>query len=251
MELVDSHCHLQMDSFDRDREEVIRRALAAGVVDIIVSGFDSISNFKALELDSRQLLHVTLGLSPNMKRNESVEFIKSQILENVEKIVAVGEIGLDRVKSRIPFEKQKGIFKEFLSLAEEINKPVVIHAREAEIDAIEIARKYDVECMLHCFNGSFKALRMAQDSGYVVSISTMVAFSEKQKKIAREVEVENLVIETDSPFLSPKRGRNEPAFVKFALEEISKLKEIDEDELATFLTENSRNFYGLSESGIF
>ncbi len=245
MELVDSHCHLQMDSFDRDREEVIRRALAAGVVDIIVSGFDSVSNFKALELNSKRHLHVTLGLSPNMRRNEDIDFIESQIMENAEKIVAVGEVGLDRVKSKIPFEKQKKIFEGFLRLAEEINKPVVIHAREAEIDAMEIARRYDVECMLHCFNGSLKALRMAHDSGYVVSISTMVAFSGRQKKIVEGVEIENLVIETDSPFLSPKRGRNEPAFVRFALEEISRIKEVNEDELAALLTENSRNFYGL------
>ncbi len=245
MELVDSHCHLQMDSFDSDRDEVIRRALAAGVVDIVVAGFDSVSNFKALELNSNRHLHVTLGLSPNMKRKEDIEFIKSQILENAEKIVAIGEIGLDKVKSRISFEKQKKIFEEFLRVAEEIDKPVVIHAREAEIDAMEVARRYDVACMLHCFNGSLKALRMAHDVGYVVSISTMVAFSDRQKKIVEESEIENLVIETDSPFLSPKRGRNEPAFIRFALEEISKIKGIDKDELAALLTKNSKNFYGL------
>ncbi|RLI82265.1 TatD family deoxyribonuclease [Archaeoglobales archaeon] len=245
LELIDSHCHLQMENFDRDREEVIRRALASGVSEIIVSGFDSISNFKALELNSKRNLHVTLGLSPNMRRNENLEFIKSQIIENAKRIVAVGEIGLDRVKSRLPFNKQKGIFKEFLELAREINKPVVIHAREAELEAIEIARRYDVECMLHCFNGSLKALKAAQDSGCVISISTMIVFSEKQKRIAREANVEDLVIETDSPFLSPRRGRNEPAYVRYALEEISKIKEIEEEELASVLTANSRKFYRL------
>ncbi|MBO8183301.1 MAG: TatD family hydrolase [Archaeoglobus sp.] len=247
MELIDAHCHLQMDSFDRDRKEVVRRAIASGITDIVVSGYDSVSNYRALELISEMSnsIHVTLGLSPNMRRKENIDFIKSQILENSERIVAVGEVGLDKVKSKVPLAKQKEIFKGFLRLAEEIGKPVVIHAREAEIEAIEISRKFSVECMLHCFNGSFKALRMAQDAGFTISISTMVSFSEKQKNLAKEVDLENLVIETDSPFLSPKRGRNEPAYLVYALDEISRLKEIDGEKLASQLVKNTKKFYGL------
>jgi TatD DNase family protein len=244
MELIDAHCHLQMNSFDTDRREVIRRALAAGVVDIVVSGYDSVSNFKALGLKSENI-HITLGLSPNMKRNESVEFIRSQIVENADRIVAIGEIGFDRLKSKLPFGKQKEIFREFLELAEELRKPVVIHAREAEIDAIEVVRRFSVNCMLHCFNGSLKALRIAQDLGFMISISTMVSFSEKHRYVAEKAEVENLMIETDSPFLSPRRGRNEPAYLVYALDELSRLKEIEKEELAIRLVKNTRKFYGI------
>ena len=244
MELIDAHCHLQMDSFDRDRKEVIRRAIAAGVTDIVVSGYDSVSNFRALQLDfGSNSVHITLGLSPNMRRNENVDFIKSQIVDNAERIVAVGEVGLDKVKSKLSLDKQKEIFLEFLRLAEDLGKPVVIHAREAEIEAIELSKRYSVECMLHCFNGSLKALRMAQDAGFTISLSTMVSFSEKQKNLASEVDVESLVIETDSPFLSPKRGRNEPSYLVYALDEISKIKEIEKEELAALLAENTRQFY--------
>ena len=244
MELIDAHCHLQMDSFDRDRKEVIRRAIAAGVTDIVVSGYDSVSNFRALQLDfGSNSVHITLGLSPNMRRNENIDFIKSQIVDNAERIVAVGEVGLDKVKSKLSLDKQKEIFLEFLRLAEDLGKPVVIHAREAEIEAIELSKRYSVECMLHCFNGSLKALRMAQDAGFTISLSTMVSFSEKQKNLASEVDVKSLVIETDSPFLSPKRGRNEPSYLVYALDEISKIKEIEKEELAALLVENTRQFY--------
>jgi TatD DNase family protein len=243
MELIDAHCHLQMDQFSKDRDEVLRRAISSGVTEIVVSGFDSISNYRALELDSKKGIHITLGLSPNVRGRENIDFIKSQIAENAERIVAIGEVGIDRVKSRMPLEKQREIFKEFLSLAEDLDKPVVIHAREAEIDAIQILKNFSVKCVFHCFNGNPKALRMIQDLGHLVSISTMISFSDRVRKIAKEVEIENLLIETDSPFLSPKKGRNEPANLVYALNEISRQKDLDKEELSLILVRNTRKFY--------
>jgi TatD DNase family protein len=243
MELIDAHCHLQMNQFSRDRDEVIRRALSTGVVEIVVSGFDSISNYEALKLNSRKGIHITLGLSPNVRRRENIDFIKSQITENANRIVAIGEVGIDKVKSKMPIEKQREILEEFLFLAEDLDKPVVIHAREAETEVIQILKNFSIECMFHCFSGNPKALRIIQDCGYLISISTMISFSEKVRKIAKEVDVENLLIETDSPFLSPTKGRNEPANLVYALNEVSKQKEMDKEELGLILTGNTRRFY--------
>ncbi|AGK60191.1 hydrolase, TatD family [Archaeoglobus sulfaticallidus PM70-1] len=243
-ELIDSHCHIQIKNFDRDRQEVIRRAISNGVVGIVVSGYDISSNHKALNLKSSNIF-ATLGFSPTMN-TKGHEHVISQIMEHQNEIVAVGEVGIDRVKGRLPFDEQKKIFESFLRLASEMDKPVVIHARDAEIEAIDLASRYGVKAMIHCFNGSLKAFRLAKDSGAIVSISTMVTFSDRLKRVVREMDLENVVIETDSPFLSPKRGRNEPANLVYAVNEISKLIEEDKEEVARITKRNAEDFYGIS-----
>jgi TatD DNase family protein len=231
-----------MATFDKDRDEVIRRAKASGVTNMIVSGYDSISNHRALRL-GYNCVFITLGLSPNMRVGENIDYIKDQIKDNADRIVAIGEIGLDRVKSKLPVEKQKKIFLEFLDLAEELKKPVVIHARESEVDVLNILKKYDLKCMFHCFSGNVKAMRAAQDNGYLISLSTMVCFSKKHQQLASKVDLENLVIESDSPFLSPKRGRNEPANVIYALKEIAVQRESEEKDVVNAVAENARRFF--------
>lgn len=245
--LVDAHSHIQMETFDRDRDEVLRRAISSGVISVVVSGYDAVSNYRALGLNGKiGKVLITLGLSPNMRHGEDIEFVKSQIIENQDKIVAVGEIGLDSVKSRLSMEKQAKIFREFLTLAQEINKPVVVHARGAEKEALKILRKYDVDVMFHCFTGSIKILKAAIDCNYTVSISTMVCFLDRVRRIAEETDVYSMVIESDSPFLSPVRGRNEPSNIVYSLKEIAEIKGMEKEELAIIIRRNTERFFNVS-----
>jgi TatD DNase family protein len=234
-----------MEVFDRDREEVIRRAKSRNVEGILVSGYDSLSNHRALDLVDKGVkgIYITLGLSPNMRNGEDVGFVERQIIENQERISAVGEIGLDRVKSLLSLEKQKEIFKRMLNVAKDIDKPVVIHARSAENIAIDILKRYDLPVMLHCFTGSLKSLKRAEDLGYTISISTMVCFVDKVERIVKEANESSIVVESDSPFLSPVRGRNEPANIIHAVEEISRIKEVKKEEILKITKTNTEKFF--------
>lgn len=244
IELIDAHCHLNLDKFNKDRDEVIRRAKAAGVIEIIDSGFDYYSNFRALQLRGSNI-HVTLGLSPNRIPNSDVERTIAQIAENADSIAGIGEVGLDVVKCPLPLEKQKEVFTKFIELAEELEKPLVIHARKSESEALKMISRRYVTAMFHCFSGSIKVMRNIENSNHMISLSTLVCFSQRHQEIASKVNLENLMLETDSPFLSPVRGRNEPANLVFALRKIAEIKEMSNEELATITFRNTQKFFKL------
>lgn len=244
IEVIDAHCHLDFDNFKSDREEVIRRAKAAGVIAVINSGYDYYSNHRTLQIASNYVFP-TLGFSPNRIGKSSVEHVIQQIRENEGLIVGVGEVGLDTVKNSIPLKKQKEVFELFISLAEELQKPLVIHARGAEEEAFRMVSGRDVDVVFHCYSGNARLMKTIEDAGYYISLSTLVCFSEKHKELARRADVEKLLLETDSPFLSPFRGRNEPAYVIEALKAVSALQGMEAEELGLAIIRNTQKIFKL------
>ncbi len=249
-QVIDSHCHLDFPKFNKDQADVIEKANEAGVVEMINSGVDYKTNSSTLELAKKyQQVHATLGLSPHMAADadkEQINQILNQIERNVDRIVGIGEAGLDHYycKTEKGQEKQIAAFKQVIELADKYNKPLVIHAREAEDLALELSRQLKT-VVFHCYGGSIETMQNIVDAGHFVSVPTLVCFSEHHKEIAKHLPLENMIIETDSPYLSPRKGRNEPAFVLDSVPIIAGLKQIDEAEVALTTIQNTRRIFDI------
>ncbi|WP_406660274.1 TatD family hydrolase [Methanolobus sp. ZRKC3] len=249
-QVIDSHCHLDFPKFNKDQAEVIESARKAGVIEMINSGVDYKTNTTTLELSRKyDHVHATLGLNPHMAPDSDEEQIKqilNQIERNIDRIVGIGEAGLDHYycKSEAGREKQIEVFKQVIDIADNYDKPLVIHGREAEDIALQLTSHLDT-VVFHCYGGSIETMQNIVDAGYFVSVPTLVCFSEHHKSIAKQLPLENMLIETDSPYLSPRKGRNEPAFVLDSVPEIASLKGIDESEVAQSTLQNTRRAFGL------
>ena len=247
MELADIHCHLNFYNFNGDRDEVIQRAKVFGVVFVIDSGFDYPSNERSLRISEKYdgYVYSTLGFSPNRIGKSDHRYAIDQILEFSDRIVGVGEVGIDLKKAKVGYEKQKEVFLEFVKLAEEINKPLVIHARKAEERVFNLIKSRDITAVFHCYTGSESLLKQIQDAGFYVSLSTLVCFADNVEKLVRHVNLDNLLLETDSPFLSPVKGRNEPSNVKYAYQKISQIMDINNDEVSNKLIKNAGEVFDI------
>lgn len=242
MKIFDVHCHLDFPHFDGNREEVIEKCKEE-LLGIINSGASYSANLKTLKLSERHsgFVFPCLGLHPAKPEEfAKKEEIKGQILENKDKIVAIGEIGLDYNygKSFEERQKQKQIFMEMLYLAQELKKPVVVHSRNAEKEAIEILSGYRIPgVILHCFNGDLNLLKRAVEKKFFVSISTQIIYSNRVREIASQTPLDLMLLETDSPFLN--RGEiNYPWNVLKSLVEISKIKKKSEEYITEKLNAN-------------
>lgn len=245
MKPVDAHCHIDFDHYDDDREEVIEEAKQK-LEFIVNAGSNFERNSAVLELQEKYpgFVKANLGIHPTYTDDfDDLEKIKAQVRE--EDPVAIGEIGLDHhhVKDEELRERQKAVFKEMLGLAEELQKPVVVHSREAEEEAVEIISEYDLpDVMLHCFNGKPELAEKAVDKGMTVGVTTQVLYSSRVKKIVERIDTEDMLLETDSPFLY--RGeRNKPSNVVESAEKIAELKDVEENQVVEDTTQNARRFF--------
>jgi len=248
--IIDSHCHLDFPKFNRDREETILRAREAGVVGMINSGISLKGNRISLELAGKhEDIHATLGLSPDIGREGSDKEITDlidQIEANAEKAVGIGEAGLDfqDCKTNEERERQTASFKRVIELAKDLDKPLVVHARLAEAEVLKLVREVNT-VIYHCYSGSVETMREIVDKGYYISLATLVCFSEHHQTLATEVPLENLLLETDSPFLSSRKGRNEPAFIMDSIPVIAQLRDTEPAEIAKSATENARKAFNI------
>lgn len=245
MKPVDAHCHLDFERFDEDRKEVIDRSKEK-LEFVVNAGSNMETNRKALELGEKHpgFIIPNLGLHPTYTDDFSqLEKIKKLIRDKDP--VAVGEIGLDHyhVKQNKLQERQEEVFRQMLELAEELDKPVVIHSREAEEEVFEIVQEYNLpKIMFHCFNGSPDLAEKAADLDIKIGVTTQVLYSSRVQKIVEKIEVEDMLLETDSPFLY--RGeRNEPVNVIESSEKIADMKNIDTEEVIEKTTENAKEFF--------
>lgn len=245
MKPVDAHCHLDFDRFDEDRDEVIERS--KGELEFVVNaGSNMKRNRKALELKEEygDFIAPNLGLHPTYTDHfDELDQVKQMIRE--EDPVAVGEIGLDHhhVTDEELRDEQKKVFRELLELAEELGKPVVIHSREAENKAFEILQEYDLpEVMFHCFNGKPELAEKATEAGITIGVTTQVLYSNRVQEIVERISVEDMLLETDSPFLY-RGGRNEPLNVKESAKRIAKLKSCEAEDVVEATTGNARRFF--------
>ena len=246
MRPVDAHCHIYFEQFDGDREEVIERAREK-LEFIGVPGVNPQTNAEVLELVDRygDFIVPNLGLHPTYTESFSeVEKVVSQVKENDP--AAIGEIGLDHhhVTDGEKRGTQEEVFRKMLEVAEKLGKPVAVHSREAEEKAFRIIEEYDLpEVFMHCFNGSPDLAEKAADAGMKIGVTTQVLYSSRVQNIVERLDVEDMVLETDSPYLY--RGkRNEPTNVLESMEKIARIKELEEDEVRSATTENSRKIFG-------
>jgi TatD DNase family protein len=249
-EVIDAHCHLDFSKFNKDRHETIERARNSGVVAMINSGIDYRTNADSLELARKyDFIHATLGLSPQMvpdANDEKIKQILSQMERNIERAVGIGEAGLDfyYCTKDAGRERQKEVFRQVIEIADRYNKTLVIHGRDGEEIAHEMSRDLD-RVIFHCYGGSLETMQSILDAGHYISVPTLVCFSQHHKRIAQKLPLENMLIETDSPFLSPRKGRNEPAFVLDSVPVIASLKEMEEKEIAMATMKNTRRAFHL------
>jgi TatD DNase family protein len=248
--IIDSHCHLDFPKFNRDQKETILRAREAGVVGMINSGISQKGNRMSLELTEKyEDIHATLGLSPDIGRegtDKEINIILAQIEAKAEKAVAIGEAGLDfqDCKTNEERERQTAAFKKVIELAKNLDKPLVVHARLAEAEVLNLVK--DVNMVIyHCYSGSLETMQEIIDKGYYISLATLVCFSEHHQSLAAEVPLESLLLETDSPYLSSRKGRNEPAFIVDSIPVVARLKDVEPEEIAKQTTENARRIFNI------
>ena len=249
MLLVDVHAHLDHCKFKQDLDMVIERARKNNVKSIINNGINPEKNKITLELAKKyDIVKAALGLYPTdaikMKEEEidkELEFIK----KNKNKIVAIGEIGLDYHWDLKQHDKQKEIFEKIINLAEKIKKPLIIHSRKAEEDTINLLESSNVKkTVLHCFNGNFSLVKKADDLGYYFSIPTNVTRSEQFQKIVNLININKILTETDSPYLSPFPGqRNEPCNIVYSIKKIAEIKNMNVEEVANNIFMNYKNLF--------
>jgi hydrolase, TatD family len=249
-EVIDSHCHLDFPKFNKDRHETIERARKSGVVEMINSGIDYKTNADSLELAKKyDFIHATLGLSPQMvpdATDDKINQILSQMERNIDKAIGIGEAGLDfyYCTTNAGRKRQEDVFRRVIEIADRYNKTLVIHGRDGEDLALEMTKDLD-RVVFHCYGGSLETMQNIIDAGHYISVPTLVCFSEHHKAIAKDLPLENMLIETDSPYLSPRKGRNEPAFVRDSVPVIAHLKDIDESEIALATMKNTRRAFEL------
>lgn len=255
--LTDSHAHIQAAEFVRDVPQVIQQAQEAGVERIIVVGGagELSSNDAALELaEFFPRLFATVGMHPHDAKDLSEEdFKRLKDLTGHDKVVAVGETGLDFYYDHSPRQIQIELFCRFIHLARETGLPLVVHDREAHREVAELLRlegKGGLQGVIHCFTGDYEAARVFLDLGFYISFTGIITFknAEPLRDVVRRLPLDRMLIETDSPYLAPvpHRGRrNEPAFVRFIAETIAKVRGISLEEVAQATSHNTCRLFSL------
>ena len=261
---IDSHAHIEMEDFDRDREEVIRRALDAGVEIIVNVGNGDISknsHASAFRLaEEYPFIYTTLGVHPHEARllDEEMYARLSNLCEHP-KVIAWGEIGLDYHYDNSPRDQQRKAFRKQLQLARKQGLPAVIHTREAEADTLRILdeewKDSGLPGIIHCFTGTRAFAEEAIKLGFYISFSGVVTFkkSEDLRDTASRLPLEKILIETDSPFLAPQpfRGRrNEPAYVVETARSIAQLHNVTAEEIGRITSDNFKRLFRLDESSV-
>ncbi len=252
MKLFDSHNHIYMEHFENDREDVIQRAKDSGVIGMVTSSItpESFNLVRKLHLKYPNYIYHSAGYEPAKAAWVIENEIEKQIYQHSKELVAIGEIGLDYywVKDESHREIQRKIYRHFLELAVEFDLPVVLHTRNAEKDSINIAREYDLrKVLLHGFGGASELVKLANDLGWYISLAPQMMMRKVTKKVVKSVDIDFALLETDAPYLSPFKGRNEPAYLTYSVIVLSKAKGLEPEYTAAITTRNALNFYNLSK----
>ena len=247
--LVDSHCHLDFDVFDEDRQETIQRARNAGVATMVtictrVTRFDEICAIA----ESNENIWCSVGIHPHQAEEEPVVSVDDLVSRAAHpKVIGIGETGLDYYYDNSPRELQETSFRTHIAASRETGLPLIVHTRDADDDMADILEdemgKGAFPGVLHCFSSGRRLAERALDIGFYISLSGIVTFKNAQdlRDIAKDVPVDRILVETDSPFLAPipNRGkRNEPSFVVDTAAKVAELKDVDKDVLSIASTEN-------------
>lgn len=253
--LIDSHAHIQGKEYAGETEAVIARARAAGVETIVSVGGagDMSSNTEAVRMaNAFPNVYATVGMHPHDAKDVGVEAL--EVLKNLAmdaKVVAIGETGLDYYYSHSPHDVQRRVFGQFIHMARQTRLPIVVHERDAAQDAAELLRREgagELRGVIHCFTGNYEAACAYLDLGFYLSFTGIITFknADALREVVSKVPLERILVETDSPYLTPVpyRGkRNEPAYVRFVAQTISKVKGLAVEEIAQATTANVKQLF--------
>jgi TatD DNase family protein len=269
LKLTDTHCHLDYQKFDEDREAVIQRANEAGLTRLLIPGLQHRSSQEAVQLAEKYPgVYAAVGFHPtDFKDFTPKTFEKVKELASHARVVAIGEIGIDYYWIKDAGERtiQREMFVQHLQLAQEIGRPVVIHMREendewlgqASVDLLKILSEWhgslngrlkETPGVLHSFNGTLETAQQALDMNFYIGITGPVTYpkAEKKREIVRQLPLDRILIETDSPFLPPVpfRGkRNEPAYVAHIADKIAEIHSKSPAEIAEITTANAERLF--------
>jgi len=258
MEIIDSHAHLEFSQFDADRTEMLERARQAGVATLLAIGSGTGPERLNAALpfaEQYDWIYATVGIHPHEAKLATDEhFAHLEKLATHPRVIAWGEIGLDYYYDHSPRDVQVGVFRRQLEMARVARLPIVIHCRDAWSDCLMILeeswRSSGLGGVLHCFTGSLEDARKGIEMGFVVSFAGNVTYPKMEplRQIAKELPLDRLLVETDSPFLPPQghRGkRNEPAFVIEVARTLGNVRNLPAEEVAAATAANFRRFFGL------
>lgn len=247
---TDTHCHIYKEYYE-NIDEVLKNAKKSNVNRMINNGCDKKSNEEVLELTQKyENIYGAIGIHPENVEEYTKEDLK-HIEENIKnkKIIAIGEIGLDYHYTKENKKSQKELLESQLKIAEHYHLPVIIHSREATEDTINTLKKYKVTGVIHSFSGSLETAKIYIKMGYLLGINGVITFkNSKLKEVIKEIPLDNIILETDSPYLTPEpfRGkRNEPARIHEIAKFICELKDISLDELARITNDNIKRIFDI------
>lgn len=254
--LFDTHTHLDADRFNEDREDVIARSRKEGIKYILNPGANLKTSIEAVNIaNQNERIYAAVGVHPHDAKNMNEDTIKElKKLTKNKKVVAIGEIGLDYYYDNSPRDEQRKWFKRQIELAKEVNLPIIIHDRDAHGETFDILKQYDVGksigCVMHCYASSLEMAREYIKMGVHISIAGPITFKNAKKvyEVAKEIPLEWLLVETDSPYLTPTpyRGkRNEPSYVKYVAEKVAEAKGISLEEVAHKTTLNAKKLFNI------
>ena len=261
MELIDTHCHLTFEQLAGDVEGLVARSRAAGVTTWITVGTNTQQNRQSIELaDGFENMYAALGIHPhNAKEADAETIAKLRNLAQNQKVIAIGETGLDFHYNYSLPKDQKNVFAEHLKIARELNLPVIIHSRESFDETIEILEQFGTgveKVVFHCFSGSSEQAKIVLNHGFYISFTGVVTFknAEPIRQAARIVPIDRLMLETDCPYMSPEPMRrqkiNEPALMIHTAKFLADLKDIPLADFAQKTTATTKNFFNLPARSI-
>ena len=252
--IIDTHCHLNFEDFIEDIDSIFERAINQQVEKMIVIGTDHISNLKAIQLaETYQNFYATVGIHPGSIAEASDFPLIIQWLTHP-KVVAIGECGLDFFWTKDNKLEQINLFKKHIELAVKFKKPLVIHTRDSFSEAYETILPYKgkITGVFHCFSSHLEDAKKAIELGFYIGIDGPITYKKNEKllNIVKDVDLMHILVETDSPYLTPHphRGkRNEPSYLPYIIDKIAEIKGINRDEVIQITSSNAQHLFKLTE----
>ena len=247
--LIDTHSHIDM--IETDPELIIKEAREYGVEKIVVPSADRTSFEKVIELSERfDEVYCALGIHPTEVQKSSDEDYKLiKTLSAHEKVVAVGETGLDFYWDKSFVDEQKTAFQKQIKIAQELKLPILVHDREAHFECFELLKEVEnVPVIMHCFSGSLEFAKQCVEKGFYIAFGGVLTFknAKKMKEVAKNIPIEYILLETDAPYLTPEpfRGKeNHPAYVKYVAERLGEIRGLSYEDVVTVTNENAKRIF--------